>query len=199
MDDLASRVTRLQRAAWRLRATSPVRCVLPFALALMTDERRHLDLVSLIERLPAGPPVLVVFRHYGLAPEDRRRLAEAAYAAARARGHLLVAAGGGGVGDGLAGDGAHNAAHPGLRTVSVHSGAEAMGKRGLRADLAFVSPVFGTRSHPGARALGPVRAAALARGLPMPAFALGGMDESAARRLEGTAFTGVGAIGAFGA
>jgi hypothetical protein len=45
-----------------------------------------------------------------------------------------------------------------------------------------VSPVFATRSHPGARTLGPLRAAAIARALPVPAIALGGVDERRYRR-----------------
>ena len=159
----------------------------------MTDERRHGDLVSIIERLPPGPPVLIVFRHYRLAPDERVRLARRAFAAARVAGHPFVVAGGG-----LAGDGAHNAGHAGLRTASVHTLAEGAAKRALRPHLAFVSPVFATATHPGAPALGPVRADAMARRLGVPAFALGGMDEGSVRRLHGTAFTGIAALGAFG-
>ena len=185
---------RLQRAAWAMRAASPVRSTLPFALALMTDERRQPDLTSLIERLPRCPPVLIVFRHYGLPPSERRRLALEAYGAARARGQLFV-----GAGAGLPGDGAHNARHPGLRTVSVHSLREGRDKSALRPHLALVSPVFATDSHPGAEGLGPARSAAIAARLRLPAFALGGMDASSATRLIGTPFTGIAAIGAFGA
>ena len=203
MDDFRARVSRLQRAAWALRAASPRPCALPFALAMMTDERRHPDLVSIIERLPPGPPVLIVFRHYGLAADARAALACRALAAARAGGHPFVVADGG-----LAGDGAHNAGghgtgrlragHTGLRTASVHTLGEGAGKRrALRPHLALVSPVLPTASHPGAPALGPVRADAVARRLAVPAFALGGMDEGSARRLRGTAFTGIAALGAF--
>ena len=190
MDEIGPRVMRLQRAAWRVRAASRVRCELPFALALMTDARAHEGLVSLMERLP-GPPVLIVFRHYGLPPPERARLARDAYAAARAHGYPFVVAGGG-----LPADGAHNARGPGLRTASVHSLGEAAAKRALRPHLRLVSPVFPTRSHPGAPALGPARAAAIAAWAG-PSFALGGVDGGSASRLVGTPFVGVAAMGAF--
>ena len=63
--------------------------------------------------------------------------------------------------------------------------------------LALVSPVFPTRSHPGAPALGVARAAALARALPLPAFALGGLDARGAARLRGTPFQGIAVLGAW--
>lgn len=192
MDDFPARVSRLQRAAWGLRAASPRRCGLPFALAMMTDERAHPGLASLIERLPPGPPVLIVFRHYGLAGCQRADTARSAYRAARRGGHPFVVAGGG-----LAADGAHNADHPGLRTVSVHSLAEGAAKAALRPHLALVSPILPTATHPGGPALGPVRADAIARRLSAASFALGGMDAAAARRLRGTAFAGFAALGAF--
>ena len=65
------------------------------------------------------------------------------------------------------------------------------------ARLVFVSPVFATRSHPGARALGPLRAAAIARGLPVLWMALGGMDAGRFRRLSGLGFHGWAAIDAW--
>ncbi|MBB4658070.1 thiamine phosphate synthase [Parvularcula dongshanensis] len=190
MDDLSARVMRLQRAAWAVRRASGVPCALPFALVMMTDERAHPDLVSLLERLPKAPPILIVFRHYGLGAERRACLLARAYDAARQQGHLLVAAGGGG-------HGGHNAFAPGLRSVSVHSVREGVVKRSLRPHLGLVSPVFATRSHPDASSLEPARAAAIARTLSYPGFALGGVDAASARRLIGTPFQGIAALGAF--
>ena len=205
MDDLTARVMRLQRAAWAVRRAAPRPCALPFALALMTDEAAHPDLVSATERLPRGAPLLLVLRHYRTPPQERAQLAAAACAVARARGHWLVVAGGG-LGGGLS-DGAHNAEGRGttwqgvrargLITASVHDLRQAAARRALRPDLALVSPVFPTRSHPGAPALGPARAAALAGRLPLPAFALGGVDARSARRLLGTPFQGLAALGAW--
>ena len=205
MDDLTARVMRLQRAAWGVRRAAPVPCALPFALALMTDEAAQPDLVSSVERLPRGAPVLIVLRHYRTPRAERAALAAAAHRAARARGHALVVAGGGG-------DGGHNARRPGARrpgargrrlgegglvSVSVHTLAEHGRKRGMSPALALVSPVFPTRSHPGAPALGVARAAALARALPLPAFALGGLDARGAARLRGTPFQGIAVLGAW--
>jgi thiamine-phosphate pyrophosphorylase len=45
----------------------------------------------------------------------------------------------------------------------------------------MLSPLFATRSHPGARALGLLRFAALSRATRLPVIALGGVD---ARRFE---------------
>ena len=191
MDAFAARVSRLQRAAWGLRAAGGRAGGLPFALALMTDERSHPDIVSLIERLSGAPPVLIVFRHYGLAPDARRALARAACEVARAGGHPFVVAGGG-----MPADGAHNAGHAGLRTASVHGLGEAVEKQGFRPHLALVSPVLPTASHPGTPALGPARAAAIAARLPVPAFALGGMDAHAGVRLRGTPFSGLAVLSA---
>jgi thiamine-phosphate pyrophosphorylase len=47
----------------------------------------------------------------------------------------------------------------------------------------LLSPVFATRSHPGAATLGPVRFRLLAARSLVPVIALGGMDTRRARRL----------------
>jgi thiamine-phosphate pyrophosphorylase len=53
----------------------------------------------------------------------------------------------------------------------------------MRADAVLLSPAFATRSHPDARALGPVRFRLLAQHARMPVIALGGMTARTARRL----------------
>jgi thiamine-phosphate pyrophosphorylase len=58
-------------------------------------------------------------------------------------------------------------------SVAVHNEAEAAGAQG--ADLALVSPVFETRSKPGASPLGSAGFTRLARALDCPAYALGGL------------------------
>ena len=85
----------------------------------------------------------------------------------------------------------------GLVSASAHDAAELRAAVRAGADLVFVSPVFPTASHPGARALGPVRAARLARAAParIRVLALGGIDGRTARALS-RRFTGAGAIGA---
>ena len=189
MDDLRAAVMRLQRAAWAVRRGSRVPCRLPFALVLMTDEACQPDPAAAISRLPRMP-ALIVFRHYRTPRAERARLAATAKRVARAAGHGFVVAGGGG-------DGGHNArgsGRPALVSVSVHDLAEHAGKRPLGADLALVSPVFATASHPGARGLGPARAASLAARLPMPSFALGGVTPGTARSLIGTPFQGIATL-----
>ncbi len=79
-------------------------------------------------------------------------------------------------------------------TIAAHGGAGAAARaRRLRPDLAFLSPVFPTASHPGAPALGPLRWRAAARRLGVPAAALGGVAAATARRLPRAA--GLAAIG----
>jgi thiamine-phosphate pyrophosphorylase len=82
--------------------------------------------------------------------------------------------------------------HPGwIITASVHS---------LRAlltlqhvDAVFLSPVFSTASHPGAKPLTPVRAAFIAAHAMVPVYALGGVDARRAARLA-PSFSGIAAI-----
>jgi thiamine-phosphate pyrophosphorylase len=71
----------------------------------------------------------------------------------------------------------HNPGRPADLAVSlsVHDEREAHAACDAGADLVFVSPVFPTRSHPGATVLGAERAARLATISGCPAIALGGM------------------------
>ncbi len=145
-------------------------------LWLMTDERQGEDLWAALERLPRGAGV--VFRHYGLAPRERRKLFERVRNVARRRRLLLVASG-----QGLRGAGGHGGRGTGFRSASAHDLAELKTAERSGASLVFVSPVFPTRSHPDARTLGPVRFAMIARQARIPVIALGGMNRQRARRL----------------
>ena len=51
------------------------------------------------------------------------------------------------------------------------------------ADAVMLSPVFPTRSHPGSRALGPLRFRLMAARAGIPVIALGGMNRITAKRL----------------
>ncbi|HEX8223186.1 MAG TPA: thiamine phosphate synthase [Allosphingosinicella sp.] len=145
-------------------------------LWLMTDERQGEDLWAALERLPrrAG----IVFRHYGLAPRERRRLFERVRKVARRRRLFLLAGG-----EGLCGDGVHGGRTGGFRSASAHDLAELKSAERSGARLVFLSPVFPTRSHPGARTLGPVRFGLIAGQARIPVIALGGMNARRARRL----------------
>ncbi|WP_425063866.1 thiamine phosphate synthase [Pyruvatibacter mobilis] len=74
----------------------------------------------------------------------------------------------------------------GLRvTTAVHSSTVARAARSgpLVADAVTLSPVFETKSHPGAHTLGPLGLSKLLREVaPLPAYALGGIHTGNARR-----------------
>jgi thiamine-phosphate pyrophosphorylase len=144
-------------------------------LWLMTDERLgEAGLWNALERLPRGSGV--VFRHYGLASAERRRLFDRVRKVARRRRLLLLAGG-----EGVRGDGAHGGR--GGFSASAHNLRELKTAERKGAKLVFLSPAFPTRSHPGARTLGPVRFGLIAGKARVPVIALGGMDARKARRL----------------
>ena len=63
-----------------------------------------------------------------------------------------------------------------ILAMAAHGGQRGAARaRRLGVDCLFLSPLFPTQSHPGAPALGPLRWAALAKGLPAPCMALGGI------------------------
>lgn len=149
---------------------------------LLTDERVGAALWHALERLPRGSGV--IFRHY--ATPGRRALFEVVRGIARRRGLVLVLAGAPKLAAAWRADGAHSRSphirttRPLLRTAPAHDGREL---RAARAHAVLLSPVFATRSHPGARALGPLRFAALARRAPVSVIALGGVNAQRHRRL----------------
>ncbi|WP_433909371.1 thiamine phosphate synthase [Sphingomonas yabuuchiae] len=158
---------------------------------LMTDERLGEGLWTALRRLPPGSGV--VFRHHATPPAERRAIHRRVWRITRARGLVLLVAGGG-----LSGDGVHKAGRGGaLRSWPAHDRAEAIAGWKAGADLLFVSPLFPTRSHPGAPALGPAGAARIGRGLGLPRIALGGMNARRFRRMRGP-FHGWAAIDAWG-
>ena len=143
---------------------------------LMTDERMGDALWPALERLPHGAGV--VFRHYR--SPDRVALFGKVAKVARRRRLVLVSAGG--LLPGAAGS--HNArSRYGLQTRSAHSRRELFAAIRDGADAVFVSPVFATRSHPGAKSLGRVRLGLMIRGSRVPVIALGGMDAGRFRGL----------------
>ena len=149
---------------------------------LMTDERMGEGLWSALERLPRSSGV--IFRHY--ASPNRRQLYDRVRAITRRRRLLLLLGGcpreaAAWRADGAYGRSPHRfAARPLIRTAPAHD------VRELTAAIAhavLLSPVFATRSHVGARTLGPLRFASLARRALLPVVALGGMDARRFRRL----------------
>ena len=155
-------------------------------------------------RLPAGAGVVA----RGLAPEMLLPVARLA----RQRGLRLLVAGDGRAALAL-GAGLHlpdRRASPGLLpfliarraapgrltlTMAAHGGQRGAARaRRLALDCLFLSPLFPTQSHPGAPALGALRWAGLARGLPAPCMALGGVTPARLGAVPRRA-AGVAAIG----
>ncbi|TNE43033.1 MAG: thiamine phosphate synthase [Sphingomonadales bacterium] len=173
-------------------------------LWLFTDERVTDDaLIAAIARLPRSSGI--IFRHYGLDHDRRRRLFERIAGLARRKGLLLLLAGAtNGIRQTMV-CGRHKAAwmdraarpcRRGLLSVAAHDAPDLIAARRAGADLAFLSPVFPTRSHPDGRTLGPVRFGLIARQARLPVIALGGMDRARFRRLKALGAYGWGAIDA---
>ena len=147
---------------------------------LMTDERQGEALWRALRTLPPGAGVVV--RHYSLSLKARqalsRRIAAQGHfvafsgseaAALRARARAIYGAG--------TRAGRLPRVHP------VHDRREIVQAERNGATLLMLSPVFPTRTHPGARTLGPVRFGLLARRARTPVIALGGMTERRFKRL----------------
>lgn len=164
----------------------------PPRLWLMTDERQGDGLWAALERLPRGAGI--VFRHYGLPAPQRRNLFEQVRRVARRQRLVLIAAGGALPGA----DGRHGGRGRGIRTAAAHDLREVRAAELQGADIVFLSPVFPTRSHPGAASLGPVRFGLIARQARARIIALGGMDARRARRLARLGAYGWGGIDAWG-
>jgi thiamine-phosphate pyrophosphorylase len=151
-------------------------------LWLMTDERMGDGLFPALECLPRGSGV--IFRHYSLAKRERATLLRKARKIAKARQLVLLIGG--------------KDHHPrfGAVTAPVHSIPERIAAERAGAKILFVSPVFPTRSHPGARALGRVKFGILIHNAKAPVVALGGMDAAKARSLAPFKIHGWAAIDA---
>ena len=146
---------------------------------LITDERQGEGLLAAVARLPEGAGI--VFRHHGLAEVARRDLFAEVRAAAP--GPVLLA-GPAELALAWAADGSHGRGRgAGLRSAPVHNLPEIRAAERAGADLLFLSPVYATASHPGARTLGLAKFAWLARRTALPVIALGGMNAARGKRL----------------
>jgi thiamine-phosphate pyrophosphorylase len=146
----------------------------------MTDERMGAALFDAIAQLPRGSGI--VFRHYSLPRHQRAELLRQVQKAARARRHVVTIGG------------TTHGRRPGCITAPVHSIPEAIAAERAGAKLLFVSPVFATQSHPGAKPLGRIRFGLLIRGCCLPIIALGGMTAKRARSLAAFNIDGWAAI-----
>jgi len=149
---------------------------------LISDARNDAVLETVLARLPRGSGF--VYRHYHLDPATRRARFGRLARAARARNHLVILAGSPREARRWRADGAYGPPRSRGGLITAHSLREIGAANSLGAKAVLLSPVFATRSHPGARGLGPVRFRLLAARARAPVIALGGMDARRARRLK---------------
>ena len=172
---------------------------LRFAFALMSD-RARLPRPEIAMRA-AGPGGALIFRDY----DDPRRFARGLHmrALCRSLGWAFIVAGDPVFAARLGADGHHRPrwapAPPhgafSIASMAVHGEQDLLNAEA--ASLLIVSPVFATRSHPGAPTLGVAGLDAIAARTSAPVFALGGIDCGSAPALIGSRAAGLAAIGAF--
>ncbi|MFD2429986.1 thiamine phosphate synthase [Sphingobium scionense] len=166
-------------------------------LWLMTDERvEDALLLAAAARLPRGRAG-IVFRHYRTEAVKRRALFEALRTIARRRRLVLILAGDARTAAAWRADGWHGRDGPKnfhrlIHSLAAHDAREL--QAAARADMVFLSPLFPTRSHPGAGALGRVGFVALARQAKAPVIALGGVKAGHRHVLHGIGAVGWAAI-----
>jgi thiamine-phosphate pyrophosphorylase len=152
-------------------------------LWLMTDEKMGDALLPSIAALPKGSGV--IFRHYSLAPTERRALFGEVRKIARRRRLVLILAGPAKRAQAWGADGSHGRGRGcGIRTAPVHNIRERIEAERNGADLLFISPVFATTSHVGRSGLGTLRFGFIVKGAKQPVIALGGLNVDRARRLN---------------
>jgi thiamine-phosphate pyrophosphorylase len=164
----------------------------------MTDERFGDQLWETLGRLPDGEAGIVL-RHYKLPPDERRALAVDMAQACRVRGLVLAVASDVRMAEAVGADLVHNPRETTSLPISmsVHTPDQAARARDVGAALAFVSPIFATRSHQGQPPLGSERAVTLAKTARVASIALGGMDAGRFAALPPGAFHGWAAIDAW--
>jgi thiamine-phosphate pyrophosphorylase len=160
-----------------------------------TDEVRGIDPLLAARRLPVGSGI--VFRHYG-AP-DREALAKKLARIAKEKRLVLLVAGDWKLAARVGAHGVHwpeGLARHGvgvqgrrnwLVTVAAHSPLALNRARQIKAEAAFLSPVFPTISHPEAKALGSLRFALMSRNVGIKVIALGGISKTTRRMLRNAA------------
>ncbi len=174
----------------------------PFSLAFLTDSRRIPNPEIVLRHLPEG--MAVILRDYQL--PYRAALAQRLKSICDARKLKLIIGGDAALARAIKADGLHIPSwlDPGetdldglIVTAACHSERGLDRAADLGADIAFLSPVFPTGSHPGAAHLGPDLFKETAKAAPLPVFGLGGIEATNAAQLAGPNVAGFGAIGAF--
>lgn len=175
------------------------------ALFAFTDPQRTPDPLALAERL--GPDTGLILRHFGR--DDLKCLAAPLAQMARRQGFAFLIAADPVLALQVKADGVHwperhlrdirrwrrRAPHF-LITASAHSAAALRRAAGL-ADGVFLSPVFASNSASAGAPLGLMRASSMARQVPGPVLALGGVGIEDLPALQARGFYGAGAVEAF--
>ncbi len=193
------RASKLAAAAASLKSRSDIDDA-AFCLAFMTDAARAPDPDIVARTLPAK--AALILRDYD-AP-DREALAKRLQSICADRGVLFLVGGDRALAEKIGADGAHFPAwmtpeslSPMITSAACHNDAEIQRAGDAKVDLALVSPVFQTRSHPGQQSLGADAFKLMARRASIPVLALGGVDETNVRQLAGPNVAGFAAISAF--
>jgi len=166
-------------------------------LWMMSDERMGDGFLPALARMPKGSGLL--FRHYATPAAERRALFDVARRIARARRMVIILAGRVQAATAWRADGVHGGRRVHtprslLHTMPAHNRRELRTAESCGADLIFVSPVFPTRSHPGARMLGRRGLIQLTLQAKTPVIALGGMTEHRFKTLKSKNIIGWSAI-----
>lgn len=167
----------------------------------MTDTAQLPKPEPVIRALPRG--AAVIYRDYGA--HDRSSTARRLLSICRSRGVLFLVGANESLALTIGADGVHRPGHAPwpkgsdslILTASAHTGQDLEEAAAHGAQVALLSPVYRTDSHPGAPPLGSERFKALAAAAPLPVMALGGVDETNAAPLVGHNVCGLAAISAF--
>jgi thiamine-phosphate pyrophosphorylase len=193
------RSAKLAAAAQSLNQASGIDSA-AFCLAFLTDRTRAPEPEIIIAALPPG--AAVILRDYET--PDRSALAQKLNALCHARSVLFLVGANLTLAHDIGADGVHfpswanTRPTPGMiATAACHSARELEKAAAAGAQLALLSPVFATQSHPESEPLGAAQFKSIARTSPLPVLALGGVDETNAAGLAGRNVTGFAAISGF--
>ncbi|NVE95190.1 thiamine phosphate synthase [Altererythrobacter lutimaris] len=157
-------------------------------LWLLSDARNNARLELALRRLPRGSAF--VYRHYHLTDAERYTRFRELRRIARSMAHWVILSDSALTAREWGADGiygAPKALYPRRRDMihvaTAHDMREVAQANANGADCVMISPVFATRSHPGADMLGSTRFRTLAARARMPVIALGGMTATTAWRL----------------
>lgn len=156
---------------------------------LVSDARNDAQLEKALARLPRASGF--IYRHYHLSDPERWERFIHLRRIAKRHGHVVILADSALTAREWGADGIYGAPRALtprrlelLKLASAHNMREMALANRLGADAVLLSPVFATRSHPGAPHLGRARFRLLTQRAHMPVIALGGLTHKRARALD---------------